>query len=100
MQRNRSVASAIYPSLKVTAVPRAWTPVLCAWNPGEDSSTIDAAPATANIVPRIVLPMLSAIEIVNLQDQLTETWHADSCAVENDANNPWLSLVARQHRAN
>ena len=44
--------------------------------------------------------MLSAIEIVNLQDQLTETWHTDTCAVDNDANDPWLSLVARQHRAN
>jgi hypothetical protein len=44
--------------------------------------------------------MLSAIEIVNLQDQLTETWHAETCALDNDADNPWLSLVARQHRAN
>jgi hypothetical protein len=44
--------------------------------------------------------MLSSIEIVNLQDQLTETWHADTCALDNDANDPWLSLVARQHRAN
>jgi hypothetical protein len=44
--------------------------------------------------------MLSAIEIVNLQDQLTETWHAETCDVDIDADNPWLSLVARQHRAN
>jgi Protein of unknown function (DUF4254) len=44
--------------------------------------------------------MLSSIEIVNLQDQLTETWHADTCALDNDENDPWLSLVARQHRAN
>jgi len=44
--------------------------------------------------------MLSAIEIVNLQDQLTETWHAETCDVDIDANDPWLSLVARQHRAN
>ena len=44
--------------------------------------------------------MLSAIEIVNLQDQLTETWHTDTCDVDNDANDPWLALIARQHRAN
>jgi hypothetical protein len=44
--------------------------------------------------------MLSAIEIVNLQNQLTETWHAETCDVDIDADNPWLSLVARQHRAN
>jgi hypothetical protein len=44
--------------------------------------------------------MLSAIEVVNLQDQLTETWHADTCAVDNDADGPWLILIARQHRAN
>jgi len=44
--------------------------------------------------------MLSSIEIVNLQDQLAETWHADTCALDNDENDPWLSLVARQHRAN
>ena len=44
--------------------------------------------------------MLSAIEIVNLQNQLTETWHAETCDVDIDADNPWLSLDARQHRAN
>jgi hypothetical protein len=44
--------------------------------------------------------MLSAIEIVNLQNQLTETWHAETCDADDAGEDAWLNLVARQHRAN
>jgi len=44
--------------------------------------------------------MLSAIEIVLLHDQLNEGWHAGSDALDESADGDWLSLVARQHRAN
>jgi hypothetical protein len=43
--------------------------------------------------------MLSADTISSLQDQLTKNWHLthDSADLPSD---PWLALVARQHRAN
>jgi hypothetical protein len=44
--------------------------------------------------------MLSAIAITELHDELTERWHEDTCDAEDGENEPWLSLVARQHRAN
>jgi hypothetical protein len=44
--------------------------------------------------------MLSAHQIIELQDQRTEAWHAETCDADNDADDPWLNLVARQHRAN
>ncbi len=48
--------------------------------------------------------MVSAEEIVALQDRLTRLWHEtanaqEKSAPENSAN-AWLDLVARQHRAN
>ncbi len=48
--------------------------------------------------------MVSAEEIVALQDRLTCLWHKaanaqEKSAPENPAN-AWLDLVARQHRAN
>ena len=48
--------------------------------------------------------MVSADEIVALQDRLTRLWHEtpngrESSAPENSADT-WLGLVARQHRAN
>lgn len=60
------------------------------------------------------LRMVSATEIVALQDQLTKTWHAAPDARvdgslshpaapagnDKDAGDNWLNLVARQHRAN
>jgi hypothetical protein len=57
-------------------------------------------PAVAHIAPRIVPHMLSASQIIELQDQRTEAWHAETCAADNDADDLWLNLVARQHRAN
>lgn len=48
--------------------------------------------------------MVSAEEIVALQDRLTRLWHEPASAREGLApagsNNAWLDLVARQHRAN
>jgi hypothetical protein len=54
--------------------------------------------------------MVSATEIVQLQDRLTREWHgptearpdgsASDGAAESDAGGEWLALVARQHRAN
>lgn len=44
--------------------------------------------------------MLSAREIAQLQDQRTETWHVDTGNEVGRLNDDWLSLVARQHRAN
>ncbi len=48
--------------------------------------------------------MVSAEEIVALQDRLTRLWHEtangqEASAPENSAND-WLDLVAQQHRAN
>lgn len=51
--------------------------------------------------------MVSAPEIVRLQDRLTREWHespdapvSDSPFAESGADVEWLELVARQHRAN
>jgi len=44
--------------------------------------------------------MLSAIAITELHDELTERWHEDTCDADDDSNDDWLRLVARQHRAN
>jgi len=44
--------------------------------------------------------MLSAIAITELDDELTERWHEDTCDADAGVNDEWLSLVARQHRAN
>jgi Protein of unknown function (DUF4254) len=44
--------------------------------------------------------MLSAIEITELQDQLTAVWHTEVGQSTADPTDNWLSLVARQHRAN
>jgi hypothetical protein len=44
--------------------------------------------------------MLSAIAITELHDELTERWHVDTCDADPGLNDEWLSLVARQHRAN
>jgi len=43
--------------------------------------------------------MLSAREIVALQDRLTREWHETLARQESSAGD-WLGLVARQHRAN
>jgi hypothetical protein len=43
--------------------------------------------------------MLSALDIVVLQDRLTQLWHHAADAPQAAANE-WLDLVARQHRAN
>ena len=43
--------------------------------------------------------MLSAEAIVTLHDQLTTGWHDDSTVVA-DVSDPWLTRIARQHRAN
>jgi hypothetical protein len=42
--------------------------------------------------------MLSATEIVDLQDQKTVAWHQSPSGTEEAVD--WLDLVARQHRAN
>jgi hypothetical protein len=44
--------------------------------------------------------MLSAISITELDDELTERWHADTCDADDGSHDDWLNLVARQHRAN
>jgi hypothetical protein len=48
--------------------------------------------------------MVSAEEIVQLQDRLTREWHAEPDApvgkASSTADGEWLGLVARQHRAN
>lgn len=49
--------------------------------------------------------MVSATEIVELQDRLTGDWHAKPYAaadgsISGGAGDDWLKLVARQHRAN
>lgn len=44
--------------------------------------------------------MLSAIEITELHDQLTGVWHIEAGQAKAAATDKWLSLVARQHRAN
>jgi hypothetical protein len=44
--------------------------------------------------------MLSAIEIVALQDELNTRWHEESGGVDEAGASEWLSLVARQHAAN
>jgi hypothetical protein len=41
--------------------------------------------------------MVSAPEIVALQDRLTREWHATQAAT---ADGDWLTLIARQHKAN
>ncbi len=43
--------------------------------------------------------MLSAAAIVSLHNQLTQSWHLLHDPSENQSD-PWLALVARQHRAN
>jgi hypothetical protein len=43
--------------------------------------------------------MLSADQIVALQDRLTRLWHEAALRPEDSADE-WLDLVARQHRAN
>jgi len=55
--------------------------------------------------------MVSATEIVQLQDRLTREWHGPTneggdgpfpaeAELSSDASGDWLALVARQHRAN
>ncbi len=45
--------------------------------------------------------MLSADAIVKLQDETTALWHTlPAVANESSSADPWLALVARQHRAN
>jgi len=44
--------------------------------------------------------MLSAIEITELHDQLTGVWHIEAGQALAAPADKWLSLVARQHRAN
>ena len=44
--------------------------------------------------------MLVADEITQLHDQLTARWHTDSSSPVEVESDPWLSRVARQHRAN
>jgi uncharacterized protein DUF4254 len=43
--------------------------------------------------------MLSADAIASLHDQLTQSWHRSQESAESPSD-PWLGLVARQHRAN
>ncbi len=43
--------------------------------------------------------MLSANAIASLHDQLTQSWHSPGHPAEQ-LSDPWLTLVARQHRAN
>ena len=45
--------------------------------------------------------MLSAQTIVNLHDDANRRWHATpQSAATGEPSDPWLALVARQHRAN
>ena len=44
--------------------------------------------------------MVSATEIVEMQDRLNAAWHGVSTSVDCAERNDWLTLVARQHRAN
>jgi len=44
--------------------------------------------------------MLSAIEIVELQDQLTGVWHIEAGQATAALTDEWLNLVGHQHRAN
>ena len=44
--------------------------------------------------------MLSAISIIGLHDQLTESWHVASSGADGGSMDDWLGLIARQHRAN
>jgi hypothetical protein len=44
--------------------------------------------------------MLSANAIVNLHDELTESWHCSPPEGADHAHSDWLARVARQHRAN
>ncbi len=44
--------------------------------------------------------MLSASEIVKLQDQLVGCWHTAPDSLDEALPSDWLSAVARQHRAN
>jgi len=48
--------------------------------------------------------MLSGITIVELHERLTREWHEEledgEAEADVDAADPWLALVARQHRAN
>lgn len=44
--------------------------------------------------------MLSALAIVELQDQLTARWHSDTSSVYEPSQGDWLERVAAQHRAN
>ncbi len=45
--------------------------------------------------------MLSAEAIIKLHDQTTATWHSlPHSSHGSQSSDPWLSLVARQHRAN
>ena len=43
---------------------------------------------------------LSASHITSLHDRLVTLWHLDDRAEADDANDAFLSRVARQHRAN
>jgi hypothetical protein len=44
--------------------------------------------------------MLSASDIVQLHDRLTEAWHARPGASDSELADGWLELISRQHRAN
>jgi len=44
--------------------------------------------------------MVSAKEIVELQDDLTTHWHTDTGNVDEPLSGDWLKRVAAQHRAN
>lgn len=44
--------------------------------------------------------MLSAEDIVELHDGLTESWHGDAGVADGEEKTDWLALVAAHHRAN
>ena len=44
--------------------------------------------------------MLAATEITHLHDRLTTDWHQGNGAPTEIASDPFLALVAHQHRAN
>jgi hypothetical protein len=44
--------------------------------------------------------MLSAEDIVELHDQLTESWHGNAGVANGEEKTDWLAAVARHHRAN
>ncbi|MDR3724548.1 MAG: DUF4254 domain-containing protein [Terracidiphilus sp.] len=49
---------------------------------------------------RPVSDMLNAAQIATLHDDLTRVWHLPAIPAEALPAEPWLALVARQHRAN